>query len=190
MFGSPTTLSVGGTTTLTATSSTDVGPSPFFIEIYDANTGTALAECGFGTTCSVTVSQSSAMTRTYWAYISTLSTAFPPAGVQYQSLESVFVTWSDSGYQLSLSGPSLAAGPQTYTATANVNVGPTIYFIDIYNETTGTRIARCGTGSTCSVLFTPTIQGTGSRLIAFIESGDVSGIQASSNIQKSILFFG
>jgi hypothetical protein len=148
-----------------------------------------LVKCGFGTSCSTTVTQSSAMTGTYWAYITRLSTAFPPTGAQYQSLESVFVTWNTTGYQLSLSGPSFGAGPLTYTATANVDVTSTNYYIDIYNETDGSLLAHCKVGSSCSAQFTPTIPNTGSRLIAFIESSDTTDVQASSNVQESILLF-
>ena len=60
-------------------------------------------------------------------------------------------------YQLSLSGSvtigSGAPVPETVTATANVNVGPTPYWIEIFDETTGTLLGQCGNGSSCSVSF-------------------------------------
>ena len=72
---------VGGTATLTATYSTDVGPTPYYIEIFDHTTGTLLAACGSGTVCtaSVQIIQSChTVSRTYIAYISEYSTTDPP----------------------------------------------------------------------------------------------------------------
>jgi len=39
----------------------------------------------------------------------------------------------------------------TVTATANMDVGPTPYFIEIFNQATGALVGRCGGGSVCSV---------------------------------------
>jgi hypothetical protein len=45
----------GDPSTLTATTNADVGPTPYYIGIYDAVAGTWLAECPSGSTCSVDV---------------------------------------------------------------------------------------------------------------------------------------
>jgi hypothetical protein len=181
------TVPVGAASTLTATTSQDIGPSPFWTGIFDVTTGTRIAVCGSGTVCSATVSHAVATTHEYIAYLSDNSTAYPPPGIQETSLLS-FVTWSNLGWRVSLSAPASTFGGETVTATANGDVGPTPYYIEIFNET-GTRLAVCGSGSTCSVTFTPTYEG--SNLVAFI-SGDStalppSAIVASSNVITSYL---
>jgi hypothetical protein len=181
------TVPVGAASTLTATTSQDVGPSPFWTGIFDVTTGTRIAVCGSGTVCSATVSHAVATTHEYIAYLSDNSTAYPPPGIQETSLLS-FVTWSNLGWRVSLSAPASTFGSETVTATANGDVGPTPYYIEIFNET-GTRLAVCASGSTCSVTFTPTYEG--SNLVAFI-SGDStalppSAIVASSNVITSYL---
>jgi hypothetical protein len=187
LAASPATVLVGNAATLTATTSSDIGPSPFWTEIYDATTHTRLAVCGYGTSCSTTVSQSAATTHQYIAYLSSNSAAYPPAGIQETSQIS-FVTWSDLGWQVSLSAPAATFGTETVTATANGNVGPTPYYIEIFDEV-GTRLTECGSGSACSVTFTPSYNG--SHLVAFISGYSTAlpptGIVASSNIVTSYL---
>jgi hypothetical protein len=48
-------VSEGDPSTLTATTNADVGPTPYYIGIYDAIAETWLAECPTGSTCSVDV---------------------------------------------------------------------------------------------------------------------------------------
>jgi len=60
---------VGTPVTLTATANTDVGPTPYFITIYDQTTGAELAICGTGLTCSATVSESTTGTQRFEAFI-------------------------------------------------------------------------------------------------------------------------
>jgi hypothetical protein len=68
------------------------------------------------------------------------------------------------------------------------NVGPTPYYIEIFNET-GTRLAVCGSGSTCSATFTPSY--AGSNLVAFISGNSAAfpppAIVASSSVITSYL---
>ncbi len=182
LAASPTTLPVGATTTLTATTSTDIGPSPFFTEIFDATTGTRIGVCGTGTSSSVTASQSVATTHSYIAYLSNDTASYPPTGIQATSRSS-YVTWSSSGWSISLTAPSSTLSSETVTATANADVGPTPYWIQIFDEN-GTRIGLCGSGTTCSITFTPSYQGD--VLVAFVSSDDLNlppaNIQASSNV--------
>jgi hypothetical protein len=183
LAASPTTLPVGGFSTLTATTADDVGPSPYYTEIFDATTGTFLHQCGSGTVCSVAVSQGVATTHAYRAYVSLSSGLFPPAGVVTNSADS-YVTWTGNGYQLSLSAPAFTFSSVTVTATSSVDVGPTPYYIEIFDDDTGTQLAVCGFGTTCSTSYTPSF--TGSHLVAFIttltSSIQLAGIQASSNV--------
>lgn len=187
LAASQTTVPAGAASTLTAATSQDIGPSPFWTGIFDVTTGTRIAVCGYGTTCSATVSQAVAATHEYIAYLSGNSTAYPPPGIQETSLLS-FVTWSGLGWRVSLSAPAGTFGSETVTATANGDVGPTPYYIEIFNET-GTRLAACGSGSTCSVTFTPSY--AGSNLVAFISGYSTAfpppAIVASSNVITSYL---
>jgi hypothetical protein len=62
-------------------------------------------------------------------------------------------------------------------------------YIEIFNETTGTRLAECASGSACSVSFWPSFGG--SNLVAFISGYStafpLAGIVASSNVVTSYL---
>lgn len=143
------TVPVGSAATLTSTTSADIGPSPFYAEIYDVTAGTQVAICGFGTTCTANVTQSVAATHKFVAYVAAYGTAYPPTGVQATS-NPAFATWANTGYRVSLTGTSASYGQETLTATSNVNVGPTPYYIEIFNEDTGSLVAVCGSGTTCS----------------------------------------
>ena len=186
LSASPTTVPIGAATTLTATTSTNIGPSPFWTEIYDATTQTRVGVCGSGTSCSATVSENAATTHEFVAYLSYFSAAYPPSGIQKTSLIN-FVTWSNTGWRASLSAPSASFGNVTATATANGNVGPTPYYIDIFNANTGVLVAACGVGTTCSATFSPGYSGT--SLVAFIAYDSPTfppaGTVASSNVTTS-----
>jgi hypothetical protein len=60
---------IGQPVTLTATTNTDVGPTPYYMTIYSETTGAELAVCGAGTTCSATVTQSAPGTQTFEAFV-------------------------------------------------------------------------------------------------------------------------
>lgn len=183
LAASPTTLGVNGTSTLTATASADVGPSPFYIQIYNATTGTRLKACGFGTVCSVGTSKAFATTNRFVAYVSNLTTAYPPTGRQATSNPS-YVTWTNSNYRVSLSSVSTGLLQRKLTAYANQNVGPTPYYIQIFNLNTGARIAICGTGTTCSATVSTGFSKV--NYIAFISSSSTAvpplNTQANSNV--------
>ena len=81
-----------------------------------------------------------------------------------------------NGFTVSLAASTTepyVGSPVTLTATANTDVGPTPYYITIYDETTGAELAVCGTGSTCSATVTGTTPGT-QEFEAFI-GDDVPG---------------
>jgi hypothetical protein len=181
------TVPVGASSTLTAATSQDIGPSPFWIEIFDVTTGTRAAVCGYGTSCSATVSQAAAATHEYVAYLSANSAAYPPPSIQETSLLSL-ITWSNLGWRVSLSAPAGTYGSETVTASTNANVGPTPYYIEIFNET-GALLAVCGSGTSCSATFTPSY--AGSNLVAFVTSYSTAfppaGIVASSNVATTYL---
>lgn len=181
------TLPVGNSSTLTATSNTDISSSPFYIEIWDTTAGggplNGAYTCGVGATCSVSVSQSVATTHAFVATFSAESATYPPTSLQETSAAS-YVTWTAGGWLVSLSAPAETInGPETVTATANGDVLPTPYYIEIFDEN-GTLLKSCGSGSTCSVSYMPA-RSPGSCMVAFISSYSTTlppaNIQASSN---------
>jgi hypothetical protein len=177
LTASPTTLAVGATTTLIA-HTVEIGPSASYAEIFDETTGTMIATCGTGTACTATVSQAAATTHAYRAYFSQLSSVSPPPGVVQQT-DVQYVTWSASGYAISLS-----ARFDHVTATSSIDVGPTPYYIQIFDLTTGARLAVCSSGTVCSADDNAPVGGP-HGVAAFISSIDPTltpaNIQAVSN---------
>jgi hypothetical protein len=92
LSASPTSLIIGSPTTLTATTSVNIGPTPFYTEIFDKSTGKRLVVCSTGTTCSVSVFGAMG-TQQYISYVSADSAAFPPPDIQATS-NVVDVTWT------------------------------------------------------------------------------------------------
>lgn len=138
----------GKSITLTATASPDVGPTPYYIEFYDTGTGALLGYCGSGTSCGVSVPESAAGTHYFIAYIGSYSTTNPPGTIAATSAI-ISCTWLSVG--LSASPQYLAPGARTVlTATANMDVGQTPWYIEIFDRSTATWLASCGTGKTCS----------------------------------------
>jgi len=179
------TTNVGTTVTLTVTSDQDIGPTPYYLEIFDATTGGRVVACGFGTTCSGNVSKSAATTHAYVGYLASgLEGTNPPSGVISTSVNT-FVTWNNLGYRVSVPVQVFCfepSGSAVITATANINVGPTPYWIEIFDHT-GHRLSVCGSGSTCTGSASC---GTVGAYYGFISSNSLSfppgGIQASSNV--------
>jgi len=169
------TVPTGTAVTLTAVSSVDVGPTPYYIEIFDNNTGTLIARCGRGTTCTVSVRFDTPAAHRYIAYIAGYSATYPPAGIQSASVDAEpWVTWTSSdlrvGVSTSWGDPSQ---PYSVTATTNADVGPTPYYIEIFSEfrdpVTGldngfSLLAACSSGTTCPSGDVP----AGTRVTAFV----------------------
>ena len=139
-------VSPGTSVTLTATATFDVGPTPYSIEIFDLGTGAIVGDCGTGTSCQATVDQSSPSFKRYRAYVGTFSWTPPSVGGQ-----DVDVAWSTIA--ISLSGIQDGAPGYGFglTAAAAQDVGPTPYFIQIFDLTTGSLVARCESGTTCTI---------------------------------------
>jgi hypothetical protein len=155
LVASPASLAPGGATTLTATSNQDVGPTPWFIEIFDSTTGAFVVECGSGSTCAASVAQSGSTIQSYVAYVSGFGTANPPAAIQATS-GLVLVSW----LSVTLSAGQtvfLPGGDAALTATASLDVGPTPFFIEIFDLGSGTLVAECGFGATCTTIVSPQV---------------------------------
>lgn len=84
---------VGQSVTLTATTNTDVGPTPYYITIYSETTGAELALCGAGTTCSATVSQNLPSTQTFEAFVGDDRIGDGHPGFALVSSNDASVTW-------------------------------------------------------------------------------------------------
>ena len=204
LTASPPTVAVSQSATLTATTGADVGPTPWYIDIYDMTAGKLLRACGFGTTCSVSVTEGLATTHAFVAYVASPSAAPPPANIQGTS-DTAFVTWTNSGIRVNLTGPEVVIvsnGPGVYTATANVNVetltpgAPAVLII--YDETTGSMLGFTTVGHTVSFQTTPSE--SGDYLVAFVEHfiqvtsqffpPPLYTVMASSNVLLSRAFVG
>ncbi|MFC5004670.1 hypothetical protein ACFPIJ_43450 [Dactylosporangium cerinum] len=185
-----TTVNVGSAATLTARTFFDVGPSPFWTQIFDLTTGTRVAICGSGESCPVNITQASATTHRYQAFVGYNSATLPLSGPQSSSLVN-WVTWSNSGFRISLTAPVYTETTETVTATASSSVTPTPWYIEIFDADTGTRIAFCGNGSVCSLTgYTPPVPNVRTHLVAFVSSFSTafppSGIQATSNLVETM----
>jgi len=175
-------LPPGAAATLTAYANTDVGPTPWWLEIYDQSTGGSVAICGSGSSCSASVSQSSATTHSYIAYVAGYSTTNPPPSVQATS-NSLAVTWL--AVSLSASPTLLVPGAATtLTAYANTDVGPSPYYIEIFDATIGGRVASCPSGSSCSTSVTqssPTIRDYVAYIAGYGTTNPPPSVQVTSN---------
>jgi hypothetical protein len=186
---------LGGVATLTAYPGFDVTKTPYDIEIYDVTTGVRVGQpCPTGATCSRSVAYSYATTHTYIAYVALNGATNPPPAVQNNS-NPVTIVWRNL---LVLNGPEAVFNnaAANLTATSAIDVSfPYLYDIEIYDVTTGTRVAGCLSGTTCPVpvnyptLCTPTTH----TFIAYIAANSTTlpppQIQATSN-PLSVVFHG
>jgi hypothetical protein len=182
LAASPVALAPGGTTTLTATTNQNVGPTPYYIEIFDATAGAFLTECATGTSCSASVTQGGSAVRNYVAYVSCYGTTYPPSCIQATS-NWVTVSWLT--VSLSASYVALApGGTTTLTATASMDIGPTPYFIEIFDATAGSLVVECGYGSSCSANVTQsgsTVRNYAAYVSNYSTTFPPSNVRASSN---------
>ena len=93
----------GTAVTLTATANQDVGPTPYYILIFDG--GTIIQRCGSGTTCAITVNSATATTKTYVAKIAEFDGSFVQA-----TSPPVPVTWGAPTMQVTPAGNIVASG--------------------------------------------------------------------------------
>jgi len=154
------TAPVAGTAvTLTATANQDVSITPWYIEIYDlGNNGSQLIACGTGTTCQTTVNNQTPTCDTYQAYVADYSSTAPPSGIQATS-NPVTVCWQvpqppQPDWTVSLVGApttTVSGTPAALAAATDNNVGPTPYYIQIYDLNSSQQQVACGGGNTCNV---------------------------------------
>jgi hypothetical protein len=171
LSASQTTLWPTQYSTLTATVGTDVGPTPYYILIFDTGpgpngtSGTLIASCGSGTVCTVSVTQPRPTFEYYDAVVAPYSTAYPPASSQARATRSV--GWATMPLTLNSSAPTVDAGQIVGMAVvADSDVGPTPFFLSVYDATTGQRLALCGTGRVCEAIVSSS-EATTHRYVAY-----------------------
>jgi hypothetical protein len=184
---SATNVPSGAAVTLTATWDCDIGPTPYWVQIYDTVTGELVGNCGAGTTCTATVTEPGSSTHNYEAFIDEGGST-PPTPDGDNNSVNAYVTWQSPGdhISVSLSGPSAIgwdSGPGIYTAYANHHFP---FYIEIFDEATSTLLAACFPGNSCTVSFTPG-QGSLTDLVAFVSRHRSTalppvGTMASSNV--------
>jgi hypothetical protein len=173
----------GSYTTLTASASLDVGPTPYWLEIFDASSGANVAICASGFSCSVSLTHSSGTVRNFVAYVSGYGQSNPPPSVVDTS-NTVAVTW----FSISLSSSRHSyvwSNPAQLTATTNADVGPSPYYIEIFDQTIGLNVAICGRGSSCSGPLSES-RATTDNFVAYVSlyggSAPPPSVQVTSNV--------
>jgi len=97
--------------TLTANTSTDVGPTPYYILIVD-ETGAILTSCSSGTSCTATVTSSTAATHRYTAYLSGSATS----NSNNAHSGTVAVSWTSASATATPTKPALPTATPTKPA--------------------------------------------------------------------------
>jgi hypothetical protein len=133
--------------TLTATTNFDVGPTPWYIEIYDAVFNNRVAVCGAGTTCSVAVTESSPTGPGYAgfkAFVAGWSPEWYPPDVQASSgfvepswLNPLNVqTFDSGGFSLQTDSGGALIVPPWSVEVADVTTGQIVAACNWYNDCT------------------------------------------------------
>jgi len=84
---------IGQPVILTATTNTDVGPTPYYITIYSETTGAEIKVCGSGATCTATVAQAGLGTQTFEAFVGDDVAGNGQPGFALVSSNQVSVVW-------------------------------------------------------------------------------------------------
>jgi hypothetical protein len=146
--GNPLHPEPGQSVTMTATSSVDVGPTPYYIEIYNTVTRQLITWCGDGTTCSLTVTENTPVgpgAIGFTAFIADLAATMTPPDVQawsYYYLPSWLNPLQASGHRWSDGSVSIS----TDTGGAPISFP---WAIEIYDVTTGKVVTYCEWGQSC-----------------------------------------
>jgi hypothetical protein len=168
------TIPVGGKVSLSINANMNMVYTPYYILIFelqprvvDAGPQKLMAACGTGSTCSTGLFvPASTPYAKYAAYIAPYTTVAPPPQAVAASPKTYVVT-SARGYSLSLpTGLVCSGGANQITATANIDVGTTPYWIQIGDDA-GRQWGACKTGRTCTAPYP-----CGIGITAFIATQD------------------
>src|SRR5205807_7692120 len=119
-----------------APASSTVSGTGLALLIFDATTGTAVGSCTTGTTCTASVTQTSATSRPYNAYVATASTTMPPPNTQASASTSVNWTSQWTATLAANNTTPVVATSVTLTATASPTVTGSPYVLSIFDATT------------------------------------------------------
>lgn len=158
LTANPYTSQLGVNTAIIATYPVDVGPSPYYLKVFDLTTGGSIVTCSSGTSCSASVSYGSTATHQLGAYLTTQNAALPVTGLPLNQQAYAEATWASTGFQVSLS-----RGSDGFVATTNRDVNSTPYHITIYKPGSTVPVTTCSRGTSC--LSNPAC---GGELIAFV----------------------
>lgn len=114
LTASNTNPTVGQSVTLDASASADVSNWPYYLNIYDQTTGSLIASCSSGTSCSVSVSQSTVQTHAYIACVDEYQSC--SSGGLVASSSSVTVAWGSGS-----SNPSISITQSGSTLTWHIS---------------------------------------------------------------------
>ena len=149
----------------------------------------------FGTTAAtgVTVTSATSLTATSPAGSGTVDvTVSTGAGTSSPGAADQF-TYAVAGWTATLSASSTSPSigqSVTLNATANQQVGPTPYYIDILDQTTNQVLKACGTGITCSVSVTQTSATTHTYLTELASSSTGATPFAATSSTVSVTWSG
>ncbi len=128
---------IGAAVNLTATANQDVGPTPYGLGIVDVTTGTELLHAGSGTTLSMSITQSSAVSHRYMGYVSNANMTNAQA-----NSKPVVVAWGGATTPPAVSGIAPTGGP---------SAGGTAVTITGTNFTGGTAVKFGATNASFTV---------------------------------------
>lgn len=170
--------------TITASTNQDVGPTPYYLSVYDQTAGTYVAICASGTTCAASVTQASVTTHYYVAYVSSYPSTYPPANIQATSA-TAYISWHGVSVTLQATTPTVGVGATTtLKSTTSADIGPSPFYTYIYDTTTGARIGFCGAGTVCTGTTSQAVATT-HRFVAYVAGYSAStplvNVQATSN---------
>lgn len=145
LVASPPSQWAGVFTTLTATTNIDVGPTPYFIRIWDDERGAYIASCGVGTSCSVNITRTGPRATSFKVVVAN------SGGI---AVASAFASayWHVSGLRLTESETTVGvSAPVLLTTFTDYDIGVSPYWVQIYDDTARTILRSCGAGTMCSV---------------------------------------
>lgn len=143
---------------LTATASQDVGPTPYYISIYDYTNKIYLVTCSIGTTCSTDDMIHSPVPYTpisnaYVAYVGSYPVYLHKPPPTVISSDTINVTWHGGSVKLNANKNTTSIGGAvqlTATTTLPMEQSPSLVTM-IFDATTQTRLAMCNSGTQCVV---------------------------------------
>jgi len=150
LSASSTSLSVGNSALLTATTNKHTGSN--YLDIYDQSTGQSIAQCWDSTSCTVNVSQDAAETQQYQAEVTPNWYEWDPNWYSeggYEESSAMNVSWTAPTVSLSASPSAPYIDNSTaLTATASSTINGD--YLDIVDQSTGQVLVNCYESTSCT----------------------------------------